>query len=190
MAELFPIVRKLPEGFSYHANFLSVEEEQSLLATIAGIALHPMMFQGFEAKRKVESFGYDYNFDSRKIAPGKPIPNAFGWLLSKVAAHASVLPSDFAEVLVTEYPVGSVINWHRDAPPFDLIAGISLAADCTFKLRPHDSEKRNRKAIISLAVERRSLYLMAGESREAWQHCTAPVSAVRYSITLRTLRKK
>ena len=43
--------------------------------------------------------------------------------------------ADFAELLVTKYPPGSVINWHLDAPPFELIAGISPAADCIFKLK-------------------------------------------------------
>jgi alkylated DNA repair dioxygenase AlkB len=94
-----------------------------------------------------------------------------------------------AELLVTEYPPGSVINWHRDAPPFDLIAGISLSSDCTFKLRPHAEEKRNRKTTVSLTVANRSLYVMQGASRSEWQHCITPVKDVRYSITLRTLRQ-
>jgi alkylated DNA repair dioxygenase AlkB len=95
-----------------------------------------------------------------------------------------------AELLVTEYPPGSVINWHRDAPPFDVIAGISLSADCTFKLRPHEKEKQNRKSILSFPVKRRSLYLIQGEARTNWQHSIAPVKEMRYSITLRTLREQ
>jgi hypothetical protein len=52
----------------------------------------------------------------------------------------------------------SIINWHRDAPPFDRIAGISLLSDVTFKPRPHDKAKQNRKTTVSFLVERRSLY--------------------------------
>ena len=96
--------------------------------------------------------------------------------------------NDFAELLVTEYPVGSVINWHRDAPPFDIIAGISFQSDCIFRLRPHDKMKQNRKSIISFPVRRRSLYMMEGIARTEWQHSIAPVKEVRYAITLRTLK--
>lgn len=188
MTELFPIVSRLPAGFVYQEDFLTAEEELCLLDTIVHLSLHPMMFQGFEAKRKVASFGYDYSFDSRRLTKGDPIPAGFQWLLSKVADQVSIPPTAFAELLVTEYPIGSVINWHRDAPPFDSIVGISLASDCTFKLRPHDKAKRTRKATVSLSVKRRSLYSMSGVSREEWQHCTAPVTNMRYSITLRTLK--
>ena len=81
-----------------------------------------------------------------------------------------------------------MINWHRDAPPFGLIAGISLRSDCTFKLRPYDKTKQGRSSTRSLLVERRSLYVMQGEVRSEWEHSTAPVKDIRYSITLRTLK--
>jgi alkylated DNA repair dioxygenase AlkB len=188
--ELFPHAIKLPPGFTYQKHFLSVEEEQKLLAAIQQIDLHPMMFQGFEAKRKVASFGLDYSFDRRTLTEGKPIPSEFHWLIQRVANFLSVPNEDISELLITEYPLGSVINWHRDAPPFDIIAGISLSADCIFKLRPHDKAKQSRKATVGLTVERRSLYVMSGVSRDQWQHSTAPVTQVRHSITLRTLKKK
>jgi alkylated DNA repair dioxygenase AlkB len=187
--QLFPVELKLPEGFTYRDNFIDELEEQNLFESIKNVDLHPMMFQGFEAKRKVASFGFDYNFENRSLKKGAPIPHEFKWLVSRVAKHTSIPESDFAELLITEYPIGSVINWHRDAPPFDLIAGISLMAACTFKLRPHEKAKQNRKATISLKVARRSLYTLSGCSREEWQHSTAPVNNVRYSITLRTLKK-
>ena len=84
--------------------------------------------------------------------------------------------------------MGSVINWHRDAPPFDIIAGISLLSDCSFKLRPYDKTKRKRNTIISFPVQRRSLYIMEGVARSEWEHSIAAVKQLRYSITLRTLR--
>jgi alkylated DNA repair dioxygenase AlkB len=109
-------------------------------------------------------------------------------LVKKVAEKLHLEEQQFAELLVTEYPAGSVINWHRDAPPFDLIAGVSLHSDCTFRLRPYEKAEQNRKSIISLKVARRSLYVISGPSRTEWQHSIAPVKGLRYSITLRTLR--
>jgi alkylated DNA repair dioxygenase AlkB len=134
MNTLFPIEPVLPQGFSYTENFLSPEEEQSLLKEITNIELHSFHFQGFEAKRRVASFGYDWSFEKRILSKGKEIPALFDALLDKVSEHLQIQKKSFAELLVTEYPVGSVINWHRDAPPFHVIVGISLQSDCVFRL--------------------------------------------------------
>jgi alkylated DNA repair dioxygenase AlkB len=176
-----------PPGFSYHRNFLSIADEQTLLEACRETELHPLIFQGFAALRKVKSYGYDYSFDLRRISKGQPVPPVYNFLVEKVAAHTGITTDLWAELLVTEYPPGSVINWHRDAPPFDVIAGISLLSDAVFRLRPHEKEKQQRGSTISLPVERRSLYIMQGESRNNWQHSIQPVKKTRYSITLRTL---
>jgi alkylated DNA repair dioxygenase AlkB len=188
MSTLFPVEPVYPEGFLYFPDFLSEAEEQDLCKEAQRTELHTFNFQGFEAKRKVASFGYDYSFDTRSLSKGKDIPAVFNSLINKVAHELEIPVKDVAELLVTEYPVGAVINWHRDAPPFDVIAGISLNADCVFKLRPHDKAKQGRGSIISLNVKRRSLYVMKGVARTEWQHSISPVKQVRYSITLRTLR--
>jgi alkylated DNA repair dioxygenase AlkB len=185
--ELFPTHRHLPAGFHYLLEFLTETEENALLKSISKLHLHPLIFQGFEAKRKVISYGYDYSFDQRKITKGDAIPPDFQWVLDKAAERLNI-PNNFEELLITEYPPGAVINWHRDAPPFEIIAGISLLGDCTFRFRPFDKKKQNRKSTISIPLPRRSLYLMQGESRVAWQHSILPVSTTRYSITLRSLR--
>jgi alkylated DNA repair dioxygenase AlkB len=186
--ELFPITKMLPSGFSYEPDFITVDEEADLVDYIGKIQLHTFKFQGFEAKRRVASFGYDYSFESRAISPGASIPANFDPLAAKVASYLQIEKIAFVELLVTEYPIGSVINWHRDAPPFGVIAGISLLTDCTFRLRPHLPSQQNRKSIISFPVSRRSLYTMQGEVRNNWQHSISPVKSMRYSITLRTLR--
>lgn len=187
-ATLFDLPPLTPAGFNYQEEFLSREQEQALLETVQSLALKPLIFKGYEAKRKVQSYGYDYHFDSRKISPGKEVPEGLHFLIEMVAGYLNRNAEDFKEVLVSEYPPGSVINWHRDAPPFQTIVGISLLQDCTFKLRPYDKSKQSRKSIISLPVKRRSLYVLDGHVREDWEHSTMPVASTRYSITLRTLR--
>jgi alkylated DNA repair dioxygenase AlkB len=190
MNTLFPVEPNFPEGFSYAPDFLTEGEEADLFDLVKNIDLHNFSFQGFKANRKVASFGYDYSFDNGKLTKGKEIPNAFDFIVEKVSKHVSVPPYEFAELLVTEYAPGTVINWHRDAPPFDLIAGISIMGDCTFRLRPHDKAKQTRSSIISFPVNRRSLYIIQGPARSEWQHSITPVKQTRYSITLRTLKKK
>jgi len=190
MQDLFPYEPIYPPGFIYVPDFLTYEEELYLNEQVSKTECHTFIFQGFRAKRRVASFGYDYSFDKRALTKGTEIPESFHSLLDKVSKYLAISKDDFAELLVTEYPVGSVINWHRDAAPFDLIAGISLSADCVFRLRPHDKTKQGRNALISIPVKRRSLYIMKDNARTDWQHSIAPVKEIRYSITLRTLKAK
>jgi alkylated DNA repair dioxygenase AlkB len=188
MNTLFPVEPLYPEGFTYTDNFLSAEEEARLIDDIKKFELHNFTFQGYMANRRVASFGFDYSFENGKLAKGKDIPVEFNFLIEKVANAVSIPSKEIAELLITEYTAGTVINWHRDAPPFDIIAGISLSADCTFRLRPYDKVKQSRSSIVSVLVKRRSLYVMRSAARSEWQHSIAPVKQTRYSITLRTLK--
>jgi alkylated DNA repair dioxygenase AlkB len=189
MNTLFPIEPKGPPGFKYYPEFISEREEEELINSITRIELRAMQFHGYEAKRKVSSFGYDWSFEKRVLSKGRQIPQAFDWLLEKVAEKFQINAEKFAELLLTEYPIASVINWHRDAPPFDQIAGISLHSDCTMRFRPYEKAAQGRRAIITLPLERRSLYLIEGAARTDWEHSIPAVSKVRYSITLRTLKE-
>jgi len=190
MNTLFPLTQNYPPGFSYYPDFITLEEEKMLLTEISRVELHEFVFRGFKANRKVASFGYDYSFESGRLTEGKDIPPSFDFLIEKVSVKLQIKPGDFAELLVIDYPQKCVMNWHRDAPPFGLIAGISLLSDCVFKLRPADKAQQTRSSIISVPVKHRSLYVMQGEARSDWQHSVAPVSQTRYSITLRTLKEK
>jgi alkylated DNA repair dioxygenase AlkB len=189
MNTLFPILPDFPERFTYVDDFLTNEEEMRLVEEISKIEVKNMDYHGFKANRKTASFGYDYSFDNGRLTKGKEIPAAFDWIIDKVSQLTAIPSNQFTELLITEYPVNAVINWHRDAPPFDVIVGISLMSDCIFRLRPHEKQKQNRASIISFPVRRRSLYILSGRSRTDWQHSTAPVKQTRYSITLRTLKQ-
>ncbi len=188
MQTLFPIPPGLPQGFHYYPDFISEEEEQELLKMIQSYPLKNMIFHGFEAKRKVLSFGYDYRFDSRKLSETLPIPGEFRPLIRNVGGRLGIAENGFVKMLLTEYNTGTVINWHRDAPPFGKIAGISLLSDCRYKLRPYNKALQTRAAVRAFTVERRSLYLMEGAARDEWEHSISPIKSLRYSITIRTLR--
>jgi len=45
----------------------------------------------------------------------------------------------FAMALINEYRPGSPTGWHRDAPQYDIVAGISLLTKCRMKFRPYRS---------------------------------------------------
>ncbi|HYP14880.1 MAG TPA: alpha-ketoglutarate-dependent dioxygenase AlkB, partial [Bryobacteraceae bacterium] len=101
-------------------------------------------------------------------------------------ALASVDPGEFAEALVTEYPPGAGIGWHRDAPPFGIVAGISLGATCRMRFQKGTGPERVTSAA---ELPPRSIYLLTGPARKEWQHTIPAVKQTRYSITFRTLRR-
>jgi alkylated DNA repair dioxygenase AlkB len=112
-----------------------------------------------------------------------------------MAAWAEIEPEAFVEALVTEYPPGAPIGWHRDAPQFgDVIGGLSLAGTARIKFRPYVSPSEvqtgaRRSATHDVELEARSAYLISGVARREFEHSIPPVAGRRYSITFRTLRR-
>ena len=177
---------QLPAGFCYIGEFLTEDEEAALLGTIASLELHEFAMRGVTAKRRIAQFGWHYSFESYRLTAAAAPPSAFDPVRARVAGIANVDPADFSEILVTEYQPGAGIGWHRDAPPFGIVAGVSLAGHCRMRFQTGKPGDR-RTAAIQLAP--RSLYLLTGEARTKWQHTIPPGKELRYSITFRTLRR-
>ena len=183
--DLFGRQDDLPEGFRYQADLITAEEESELVGELQNLPFHPFDFHGHLANRRVVGFGLRYDYDRRAVVEASPIPDFLMPLREKVAAFAGRPAAAFQQVLINEYREGAGIGWHRDKPHFEDVAGVSLLAPCSFRLRRKNGAKWDRKTII---VVPRSAYLMTGVARNEWEHSIPPLSAYRYSITLRTLR--
>jgi alkylated DNA repair dioxygenase AlkB len=181
----------LPPGFEYRAAFISAADEQDLVDAIATIEFAAFEMRGVIAKRRVAFFGRPYN--SGGASP--PLPAFLLPLRAQAAAWAGVDPHAFAMALVNEYRPGAPIGWHRDAPQYDIVCGVSLVSSCRMKFRPYvapgtsASAKPPRRTTHEIVLEPRSAYLMRGESRSAYEHHIPPAATLRYSITFRTLRR-
>ncbi|MDQ3111148.1 MAG: hypothetical protein M3R17_14740 [Bacteroidota bacterium] len=66
MDTLFPSEPVFPQGFSYFPGFITAKEEQHLCGIISTLSLSTFIFHGYEAKRKVASYGYDYHFKEQE----------------------------------------------------------------------------------------------------------------------------
>jgi alkylated DNA repair dioxygenase AlkB len=181
----------LPAGFLYRDDFITREAESGLVASIGELEFSTFEMRGVVARRRVAFFGSTY--DAERAGTG-PIPEFLLPLRAQVAAFAGVEPGDFAMALITEYPPGAPIGWHRDAPQYGIVAGLSLLSSCRMVFRPYVSPAVQRSAgsrrttTHQIALERRSAYLMTGESRSAYEHHIPAVAQQRYSITFRTIR--
>ena len=175
----------VPDGLVYRPAFLSAKEEAALIGQVAALPFAPFQFHGFEGNRRTVSFGMEYKFDGSGLRETEPFPD---WLLpvrDRAAELARVAPEAFVHALIIEYAPGAGIGWHRDRPLFGDVLGVSLAAGAPLRFRLKDGSKWRR---FTLPAEPRSAYLLRGPARTEWEHSIAPVAALRYSITLRTLR--
>ena len=183
----------LPPGFHYRADFITHEEEADLVKAISEIAFAEFEMRGVVARRRVKFFGRSYD---AVPGPEEPIPEFLFGVRDRLAAWAGVAPDAFAMALINEYREAAPIGWHRDAPQYELVAGLSLVSPCRMKLRPYVAPKdvpnlpAPRKTTHEIELQPRSAYLITGESRQAYEHSIPPVESLRYSITFRTLRQR
>jgi alkylated DNA repair dioxygenase AlkB len=182
----------LPEGFRYAAEFVGVEEERRLAEAIGGIEFSTFEMRGVVARRRVAFFGATYDAGA---SPSPPVPPFLFDLRRRLAAWADVGADAFAMALINEYQPGAPIGWHRDAPQYDIVAGVSLLSACRMRFRRYErpgvatGSPPRRTATHELVLEPRSAYLMIGAARQAYEHHIPAVSSLRYSITFRTLRR-
>ena len=176
----------VPEGFRYQQNFLDAAEERELLARIGTLKFREVRMRGVAARRRVIQYGWKYSFESFRTAEGPPLPDFLLAIRDRAAGFAAVSPPALAEALLTEYSPGAPIGWHRDAPGFGIVVGISLLAPCRFRFRRGRTGAWETREIV---LEPRSAYLLSGPARSEWQHSIPPVAELRYSMTFRTMRK-
>ena len=176
-----------PQGLVYRSELISVDEEATLLAELETLRFDPIVMHGQEAKRTARHYGLDYDYESRTPMPGEPLPEWLEIVRARAAELSGVEPEELVEILVQRYPPGSTIGWHRDAPAFGKVVGVSLGGSSRLRFQRGKGEGRR---VWEVLLEPRSGYVLDGEARTSWQHSIPPTKELRYSITFRTLRRK
>ena len=177
----------LPDGLIYQPALLTQTEERRLLDVFAELDFDEIRMHGVVAKRTAKHYGFGYDYERRQaLAEAEEIPAWLEPVRAKAAALAAVAPEALVEALVQRYPEGAQIGWHRDAPMFGTVVGISLLATTRMRFRRGSPGSWET---AELELEPRSGYVLAGEARTKWQHHVPPTKSERYSITFRTLRK-
>jgi len=173
-----------PAGLRLIPDFVSVAVERELPARLAGLEFRRLDMQGQVALRTTLHYGWSYGYDGWELTPAEPPPEFLLPLRSRVAALIDVTPAALEEILVTRYPPGAGIGWHRDAPMFGPdVVGVSLGSDAILRFRRRGETRTSYR----LPLPPRSAYVLGGEARTRWQHTLSPLKAERVSITFRTL---
>jgi len=174
-------------GLSCRDDFVTREEEATLIARIDRQPLAPFRFQGWLGKRLTTSFGWHYDFDNHHVGETTPLPD---WLLPikrRAAAFAGLADTGLVQALLIRYDPGAGIGWHRDRPVFEHVVGISLGVPATMRFRRRKGTGFER-AFAELPP--RSIYHLSGEARHNWEHSIAEMERTRWSITFRSFAVK
>jgi alkylated DNA repair dioxygenase AlkB len=176
----------LPAGMVYCPAFLAVAEELELLEAIHVLPFQEAQYKEWSARRRIVSYGGRYDFHRNELLAAAAIPPFLHPLRRRIAAWAGEPAEHFTHALINKYSPGTPLGWHRDAPVFDTVVGVSLAGAGRMRLRPYPPPKgRDQTQILDMAP--RSAYILRGKVRWDWQHAISPARSLRYSITFRTL---
>lgn len=152
------------EGLQLYFDFITVEEEIALLSEIES---NPWLS---DLKRRVQHYGYKYDYRARKIDNSFYLGGMPEWLdiLSRKLIDAKIINFKPDQAIVNEYEPGQGISPHIDCEPCfgDTIVSISLGSHCVMNycrdIAGHDKNE--------LLIEPRSIMVMTTESRYNWYH--------------------
>jgi len=163
----------LPEGFAYVEGFISGAEEAGLLEKLAALPFEEARYREYTARRRIVMFEPE-------------IPPFLEPLRERIARWMGIEPAALRHSLINEFRPGTPLGWHRDAPVYGCVGGVSLGGWARMRLRKYP---RGTDKPIVLELAPRSAYRMAGVARWQWQHSISATRSLRYSITFRTLRR-
>ncbi len=182
-----PTIADEPAGLLYQPDFVTEAEERALVARFDEAEFSEVHMRGQSARRTVLHFGYRYDYEGWRLVATDPLPDSLTWLRDRAAALAGIDREEVAETLVTRYPPGAGIGWHRDAPLFGpRVVGVSLQAACRLRFQRRTAQAR---LVHEVQLAPRSAYVLSGAARWSWQHSIPAMTELRYSVTFRTLAR-
>lgn len=149
-------------GFRLIRGFLTESAENAVIAEIDG---HPW---SCELRRRVQHYGWRYDYQSRRVDPSMRIDPLPAWAgqIARALFNAGHVPQLPDQVIVNEYVGNQGIAPHIDSPwSFaDGVATVSLLETWQMEFRRTGQETRWQ------VLERRSAAILTGEARYEWMH--------------------
>jgi alkylated DNA repair dioxygenase AlkB len=179
-------------GLRYLEHFLSPSEEGALLARIDAQPWRD------DLQRRVQHYGYRYDYKARRVDASLFLGELPDWLqsLAERLHREGLFDKKPDQVILNEYLPGQGISAHVDCLPCfgPQIASLTLGAGCTMAFTHPKTEEK-----ISQWLEVGSLVLLTGEARDEWRHSIAArrsdlrgsariARGRRVSATFRTVR--
>lgn len=163
------------QGLELHYDFISKNEEVELLNFIDNSKWLN------DLKRRVQHYGYKYDYKARKINNSFFLGELPIWLKNLAQKiyeqnHIHFIPD---QAIINEYESGQGISPHIDCEPCfgDTIISLSLGSTCVMNFE----REPNAKDKIEIFVEPRTLLIMKNESRYNYYHGISPRKSDKYN---------
>jgi alkylated DNA repair protein (DNA oxidative demethylase) len=143
--------------------------------------------RGNTSRRTVRHLGLRYDYSSRVLRKGEPIPEELVPIMHQAAEFAALREGELVEAIVNRYPLGGSVGWHHDALVYDVIVGVSLGAACTIQFRTEEASERR---VFEQLLDSGSACIMRDDMRNSWQHRIPPTKGERVSLTFRSLKQR
>lgn len=179
------LARPLPliEGLSYIPKFIDAATEEAL---INSIDTQPWLL---DLKRRVQHYGYRYDYKARNITPDLKLGDIPSWLQSycRKLNKDNLFETIPDQVIVNEYQPGQGISAHIDCIPCfgPIIASLSLGSACVMDFSQSKTGKKT-----SLLLEPGSLLVLSTDARYLWQHSIAARKTDRYNDQIIQRRRR
>lgn len=179
-------------GLTVHDDFVSPEHERALLAAVDAAPWLTSL------RRRVQHYGYRYDYKARKVDRDMYLGPLPAWASSLIARLGE--PTLFGcppdQLIVNEYEPGQGISPHVDCIPCfgPVIASLSLGSSCVMELSRTDDQQ-----VSAIFLAPRSLIVMRDDARLRWRHAIRARRSDRWneavhprgrrvSLTFRTVR--
>lgn len=153
-------------GLHYIPNFIDAETEVNLIQTTDA---HPWQTN---LKRRVQHYGWRYDYKARNVSSDLRIGSLPDWLQSYAVRlqQEGLFNETPDQVIINEYQPGQGISAHIDCVPCfaDTITSLSLGSPCIMYFTHSITGEK-----YSLLLEPRSLLVLTGDARYEWQHSIA-----------------
>ena len=151
------------EGLRYLPNYISPEDETHLIEMVdKQIWLNPL-------QRRVQHYGYIYDYKKRTVTKDMRIGGLPDWLqsLAEQLQRDGCIAEAPDQAVINEYEAGQGIAPHVDCEPCfgDTILSLSLGSSCMMDFYALEGE-----TILHQLLEPRSLLIIEKEARYGWKH--------------------
>lgn len=165
-ADSLSMGRVRPAGLTYISQFLSAKQQETIVNCVDGMEWRN------DLERRVQHYGWRYDYRARTVDADMRIGPLPGWLLEvalRLYRHET-RPFDRIpdQAIVNEYLPGQGIAMHVDRQCFGpAVATISLGDAWRMDLRPTRGVDAGPEHIL---LEPGSALIMIGEARSRWLH--------------------
>jgi len=156
-------------GLMYHKDVIDKKTEQSLWSFLYGTMMKPRKWSngpGGAMARRVQQYGYEYNYNSKSILPADPIPLELQTLITELQ-EKKLLPNEVNQIIVNEYRPGQGITAHTDDVRWfgEQISSLTLHSGCKMIMAD-----RSASVIQGIYLEPRSILTLTGPARCSFTH--------------------